>query len=144
MFGLDAETLKELSRHGTGFLLGCLMFLVWLNDKRTQQKRDREDKDRLEVEAQERADRDALHIKRLEDILRERKSDRDAMLTLMGRIEAHLARTDQFEKFSREVLREADSPSPKRRYADHLLAEGIAESLATAQQTSKSRHEDKV
>ena len=60
--------------------------------------------------------------KRLVDLLRERKADRDEALRMNGRIETHLARADAFEAFARASLKETLDPrAPKRRQTDRFL-----------------------
>jgi len=66
--------------------------------------------------------------RRLVDIIRERKTDRDALLGTLARVEVHLQRSDQFEEFSRAALEDAQRADvPKRRKTDRLLASALAE-----------------
>ena len=66
--------------------------------------------------------------RRLVDIIRDRKADRDALLQTLARVETHLQRADAFEEFSRAALAEAQRPDvPKRRKSDRLLASALAE-----------------
>lgn len=67
------ELLEKVAQQGAGVLLALLMFFVWLKSSRQDSLIQRD------------------HIKRLEDILRERKSDRDALLLMLGKLEAHVA-----------------------------------------------------
>lgn len=63
--------------------------------------------------------------KRLSDLLRERKSDRDMILIIMGRIEAYLTHAEAFE-YSRKVISDAtDKNIPKRRSIDKLLMDSL-------------------
>src|SRR5918996_524797 len=98
---IDLDTIKELARQGAGWLLAVIMFAVYVMDRRTTEKR-------------------------LTDVLRERKSDRDTLLNLMGKIEVHLAKADSFERFAERVMEEGNKPSPKRRVLDKELADALA------------------
>jgi hypothetical protein len=100
------DLFHEAAKQGAGFTLALIIFVAFLRATRDYHTR-------LE----------ALN-KRLEDLLRDRKSDRDALLTTLGRLDAHLSRTDAFEAFAREALR-ADEGMPKRRALDRLLAEAV-------------------
>jgi hypothetical protein len=94
----SSENVGKLLDQGAALILALVMFIVWMQ-----------------------------HVKRLEGILRERKTDRDAMLTMLGKLETHLARADGFETFAREALRQqGDSTHPHRRDLDKRLAEALA------------------
>lgn len=65
--------------------------------------------------------------KRLVDLLRERKADRDEQLRMYGRVDAHLQRSDLFERADRQLLKEVNDPKiPKRRATDRALINAIA------------------
>jgi hypothetical protein len=62
------------------------------------------------------------NTRRLVGIIHERKTDRDQLLLMLGRLDAHLGRAAAFEEFSRVALREAADPdNPHRRRHDLLL-----------------------
>jgi hypothetical protein len=84
------DLFHEAAKQGAGFVLALIMFVAFLRATREYHQR-------LE----------GLN-KRLEDLLRERKADREQTLTLMGRIDAHLSRADAFERRALDkVLAEA-------------------------------------
>lgn len=103
---------KFLLNQGVGIFFGsaCLaiLYFYWrLHDKQ-----------RDEVE------------RRLSDLLRERKADRDMTLLLMGRIEAYLTHSEAFE-YSRKVISEVTNKNiPKRRAIDKILTEAMRQERA--------------
>lgn len=65
--------------------------------------------------------------KRLVDLLRDRKTDRDETLRMYGRLDAHLTRRDIFEHVDRQALQDVTDPAnPKRRRTDRELLDAIA------------------
>lgn len=100
MIDLSPELLDKVLNQGAGFAMALIMFIVWYRQNKG-------------------------HSRRLEDLLRERKTDRDAMLLMLGRIAGHLDRSDAFVQFSREALHQLESEAPKRRALDTLLAEAV-------------------
>lgn len=103
---LTPEFLEKLLNQGSGFVMAMIMFIVWFKQTRG-------------------------HVRRLEQILTERKTDRDAMLGMLGELKAYLARSDAFETFAREALHELESDGPKRRAMDRLLAAAVQKAATT-------------
>ena len=78
---------------GVGVVFGALMAWVYIKERR-----------------------------QLVGILRERKTDRDSLLVMLGRLDAHLSRASIVEQVARGVLADAVNPDiPKRREADRLV-----------------------
>jgi hypothetical protein len=73
----------EVAKQGPWAIIAIVMFVVWVRSR----------KEEAALRKIHAAQQEA-HIKRLEDITRDRKADRDALLTIFGRIEGTLARLD--------------------------------------------------
>jgi len=68
--------------------------------------------------------------RRLAEIIKERRNDRDELLRLLVRVESHLARSDAFEGFARSALRDTlDPKNPRRRETDALLMTALEKEL---------------
>lgn len=109
----SGDLLSKLLDQGAALTLALIMFVVWYKTRQNER------------------DRDHAHMERLESLIRERKDageamakDRDRMLTVLTKIELHLARSDYFEEFAREALRSAEA-GPQRRQMDRLLADAL-------------------
>lgn len=99
---IDIEIVREFLKQGAGFLLALV---IWWYSRR-----------------------DALNTeKKLGDILRDRKGDRDKLLELMSKVESHLARDDIFKEVVKQVIKESNKETPKRRALDRKLQQ-LAES----------------
>lgn len=128
MPGLDGETIRELGKHGAGFLAAMIMFVTWLYTLWTNEKRwegllkDQDGK----WEALKKQYEDREH--RLVGILTDRRADRDQIIKLLERNANALDREDSFRKFAETLIASRDAPeNQKRRILDQLLSKSLAQ-----------------
>jgi NAD(P)H-nitrite reductase large subunit len=99
---IDKSLIDYLLQQSIGVVAAGAMFWLYVKEKRATEKR-------------------------LTDLLRERKNDRDELLRMYGRIDAFLTRADLFERVDRQALRDITDPeNPKRRATDRELLDAIA------------------
>lgn len=93
---MDKSLIDYILQQGLGVVFGAICFWLLIKEKRKAEQR-------------------------LVDVIRERKTDRDELLKLLGRIDAHLS------------LRESLDPDvPKRRDTDRALIETLEHALDRA------------
>jgi hypothetical protein len=131
MAGFDGETIRELGKHGAGFLAAMIMFVTWLYTLWTNEKRWEgfiKANDARWEEALKKSDEDK---QKLIGILTDRKNDRDRTMALLERNAIALEREDSFRKFAETVIANKDAPdNQKRRVLDQLLSKSISQVAA--------------
>lgn len=99
---MEKTLLDYVLGQGIGVVFGAVILYVYLKERKENSRR-------------------------LTGIIHERKTDRDQLLLMLGRLDAHLGRAAAFEEFSRIALEEADDPhNPRRRRHDMLLQVALA------------------
>jgi hypothetical protein len=89
---------------GLGVVFGAVCFYLLIKEKRSSEKR-------------------------LVDVIRERKTDRDDLLQTLGAVKSHLAARDAYDVATGEVLNPA---IPKRREIDRLIVNALQTAIAAA------------
>ena len=103
---IERSIVDYVISQGLGVVFGSVCFWLLIKEKRSSEKR-------------------------LVDVIRERKSDRDDLLQTLGAVKSHLAGRDAYDVAAGEVL----NPSiPKRREVDRLLVRALQEAIAAAAQ----------
>jgi hypothetical protein len=99
--GVESSLVEWILGQSAAVVVGGVSFWVLLKEKRATEKR-------------------------LVDLLRERKSDRDENLRMYGRLDSHLTRADLFDRVGKAALKELSDPKiPKRRASDRELLASI-------------------
>ena len=101
--GFDKSLIDYLLNQSIGVVAAAAMLWLYVKDKRATERR-------------------------LTDILRDRKSDRDETLRMYGRLDSHLQRAELWDRVQQQQLREITDPTvPKRRSTDRVLLDAIRE-----------------
>lgn len=106
--GTSSELVKFLFNQGTGVAFGitCLVILYYSHKETIKDKNET--------------------VERLKGIIYERKTDRDALLQLMGKIEAHLTMSNAIRQIAQQAVSETLMHTERRRKLDTFIENTLA------------------